>query len=86
MKMKNLHGKFEAAFKNRVGQTFSRPQIKEILFDMYSDFKDGSVLPNDHGRGNVNPCRCSGTDSQIFDTINGNGRPVYRVLDFKPLT
>ncbi len=83
--MQKLHAKFEETFKNRTGQTFTRQQIKRLLLEIYPDFKDGSVLPNDHGRGNVNPCRCSGTQHQIFETLDTKTGPAYRVRDFTPL-
>jgi hypothetical protein len=85
MKMKDLHRKFEKTFENRVGQTFTRQQIKAILLEAYPDFKDGSVLPNDHGKGNVNPCRCSGTEAQIFDTLDSQTGPLYKVRNFATL-
>jgi hypothetical protein len=85
MKMKDLHRKFERTFENGVGQTFTRQQIKAILLEAYPDFKDGSVLPNDHGKGNVNPCRCSGTEAQIFDTLDSQTGPLYKVRNFATL-
>ena len=84
--MRRLHEKFEEVFKRKSGQTFSRQQIKALLVEAYPDFKDGSVLPNDHGRGNVNPCRCSGTKSQIFETIDTDTGPQYTVRDFTAMS
>jgi len=46
---------------------------------------DGSILPDDHGRGNVNPCWCSGTDYQIFETLpDERSGKAYVVRGFRP--
>ena len=89
--MKDLHSRFEHAFKGRVGQEFSREEIKRTLQSIFDDFPDGSVVPTDHAEPtshHVNQCRkCADPRYRIFDTVlDGQGIPGmarYRVRDFK---
>jgi hypothetical protein len=88
----SLHSDFEQAFSNRVGQVFSRAEIRQILDETFGKFPVGSVVPTDHAEptpDHVNQCsRCSDPKHRIFETvIDGQGRQGiarYRVRDFRP--
>jgi len=92
MKRDNLHLDFEMAFRDQIGNTLSKREMKEILQRIFPGFPDGSVVPTDHAAptsNHVNQCRkCANPDYQIFDTvIDGHGKSGivrYRVRDFKP--
>jgi len=73
------HGRFASVFKNRMGRTFSTAEIMKLML-AESDIQPGSVLPNDHGKGNKGECPCVGTDKQIFDRL---GRGTYRVRNLR---
>jgi hypothetical protein len=62
------HDRFVEVFKSRGGQTFATKQIKELM-EKESDIAPGSVLPNDHAKGNKSACRCADTDLRIFDRL-----------------
>lgn len=73
------HNRFAVAFRQRVGATFSAPEIMKIML-AETDIQPGSVLPNDHGEGNKGQCPCVGTDRQIFERA---GRGIYRVRPYR---
>ncbi len=70
------HERFASVFRHRAGQEFSTAQIVAMMLDAYPHYREGSLLPNDHGAGCEGACECAGTDDRIFDHI-GHGR--YRV-------
>jgi hypothetical protein len=90
--MNDLHARFEQAFRERVGQVFSRQEIKKILQDIFKDLPDGSVVPTDHAEPaphHVNQCRkCADPRYRIFDTEKdgqgASGIARYRVRGFEP--
>ena len=41
-----------------------------------SDINPGSILPNDHAKGNKGACKCAGTELRIFDRV---GHGLYKV-------
>jgi hypothetical protein len=92
MKRDNLHLDFEMAFRDRIGMTLSKTEMKEILQGTFPGFPDGSVVPTDHAEPSpkhVNQCKkCANPAYQILETvIDGEGKPGrarYRVRDFKP--
>ena len=75
----NNHECFAATFKTRVGREFSTAEIRKMMHSEWPDFSMGSVLPNDHAKGNKSPCWCVGTANQIFDFLD---RGRYRVRPF----
>jgi hypothetical protein len=93
MKRDNLHLDFEMAFRDQIGKTLSKKEMKNILQRIFPGFPDGSIVPTDHAEpssNHVNQCRkCADPEYQIFDTvIDGHGKPGiarYRVRNFKPL-
>jgi hypothetical protein len=71
------HDRFVNVFANRIGRTFTTAEItKHMLAE--SDIKLGSILPNDHGEGNVAACWCAKNHSNqpIFEKV---GAGLYRV-------
>jgi hypothetical protein len=91
MRTGSLHSDFEHAFSNRVGQVFSRAEIRQILEETFGKFPVGSVVPTDHAEpspDHVNQCaKCSYPEHRIFETIiDGQGKhgiARYRVRDFR---
>jgi hypothetical protein len=91
MRTGNLHSDFEHAFRGRIGEVYSRAEIREILVNTFENFPVGSVIPTDHAEpslDHVNQCaKCSELEFQIFETvIDGEGKQGaarYRVRDFK---
>lgn len=73
------HERFANVFGARTGRTFSTAEITKLMLSE-SDIEPGSVLPNDHGKGNAGQCDCVGTNRQIFERIK---RGLYRVRNFQ---
>jgi len=69
------HDRFAKVFRNRVGREFSTREIEEIM-QRESDINPGSILPNDHAKGNKGACKCAGTELRIFDRV---GHGLYKV-------
>ena len=84
---RNLHSCFEQTFRSRVGQSFTRQQLLALLQSEHPGLPDGSVVPTDHAEPSpkhVNQCRkCLDPDYQIFDTVQTDAKPSYRVRDFQ---
>jgi hypothetical protein len=74
------HDCFADAFIERVNREFTTAQIRKILLERYPNFSLGSVLPNDHAKGNKGDCPCVGTARQIFEQVR---RGVYRVRQYR---
>ncbi len=73
------HDRFTSVFENRRERTFSTAEIEKLMQEN-SDIAYGSILPNDHGKGNTGQCLCVGTNRQIFERLS---RGKYRVLNFQ---
>lgn len=71
------HEMIAFAVKDHHGETLTTDEIRGIVLRAYPNFNKGSLLPNDHARGNKGSCSCAGTVKRIFDCIE-TGR--YRVL------
>jgi len=69
------HDRFIQVFKNRAGQIFRTRDIVSLMLNE-SDIELGSILPNDHAKGNKSDCWCAGTQARIFDQIK---RGLYQV-------
>ena len=63
------HEMIAAAVKEYRGKILETREIKKIVLEAFPNFNLGSLLPNDHGFGNKNPCSCAGTESRIFDRV-----------------
>lgn len=63
------HDMIAAAMKKYRGKILETSEIKKIVMDAFSSFKEGSHRPNDHAFGNKSPCSCAGTESRIFDRV-----------------
>lgn len=63
------HGMIASALESYRGKIFTTSEIKTIVLWAFPHFSKGSLLPNDHARGNKSPCSCAGTDRRIFDRI-----------------
>jgi hypothetical protein len=70
------HERFASAFRAYAGQELTTQRIKEIILGAYPDLASGSILPNDHAKGNKGACWCAGTVNRIFDQVD---RALYRV-------
>jgi len=73
------HDRFAKVFERRIDRTFSTAEIKKLML-AESDIELGSILPNDHGGGNVGQCQCVGSERQIFNRIR---HAMYRVRRFQ---
>lgn len=75
--MSTNHEKFVEALKDKVGQTLSTSEIIKIIMERFGKgVNPGSILPNDHAKGNNSACSCAGTDKRIFDKA---GHGLYTV-------
>lgn len=72
---RNHHEIFRAT-RHLVGQRVTTSQIADAVRSHNPSFAMGSLLPNDHGGGNLGACRCAGTANRIFDRL---GRGVFIV-------
>jgi hypothetical protein len=70
------HERFAGEFNGMGGKVFKTEQIKTLMLNKFPSMKKGSMLPNDHAKGNKNPCRCVCTEDRIFDRVC---RAYYRV-------
>jgi hypothetical protein len=70
------HDMLVAAVADYRGKVLTTAEIRQIVRKAFPQFSDGSMLPNDHARGNKRPCRCAGTSRRIFDHVE---RGHYRV-------
>ena len=70
------HECFKNAFRAYAGREFTTHQITELILEAYPEFAQGSILPNDHAKGNKGACWCAGTVDRIFDQVE---RGLYRV-------
>ena len=70
------HDMLVAALRRYRGKTLSTSEIKRITLKAFTQFSEGSLLPNDHAEGNKCPCSCAGTNRRIFDKIKTG---LYRV-------
>src|SRR5438094_8703863 len=58
------HDCFANVFRERGFRKFSTAQIGKLLQEEYPNFSLGSILPNDHAKGNAASCWCVGTPKQ----------------------
>lgn len=63
------HAMIASALESYRGKIFTTSEIRTIVRGAFPHFSKGSLLPNDHARGNKSPCSCAGTDRRIFDRI-----------------
>jgi len=63
------HAMIASALESYRGKIFTTSEIKTIVLGAFPHFSIGSLLPNDHARGNKSPCSCAGTGRRIFDRI-----------------
>src|SRR5438105_5112209 len=63
------HDCFANVFRERGFRKFSTAQIGKLLQEEYPNFSLGSILPNDHAKGNAASCWCVGTPQQIFNKV-----------------
>jgi len=76
------HDCFANVFRERGFRKFSAAQIGKLLQEEYPNFSLGSILPNDHAKGNAASCWCVGTPQQIFNKVR---RGFYRVRQYQHL-
>src|SRR3989440_616997 len=76
------HDCFANVFRERGFRKFSTAQIGKLLQEEYPNFSLGSILPNDHAKGNAASCWCVGTPQQIFNKVR---RGFYRVRHYQHL-
>src|SRR5438445_327356 len=69
-------------YLENVFRKFSTAQIGKLLQEEYPNFSLGSILPNDHAKGNAASCWCVGTPQQIFNKVR---RGFYRVRQYQHL-
>src|SRR5438876_943459 len=55
------HDCFANVFRERGFRKFSTAQIGKLLQEEYPNFSLGSILPNDHAKGDAASCWCVGT-------------------------
>ncbi len=68
--------------RERGFRKFSTAQIGKLLQEEYPNFSLGSILPNDHAKGNAASCWCVGIPQQIFNKVR---RGFYRVRQYQHL-
>lgn len=75
--MTTNHERFKATFKTS-GEELTTKQIRDRLRNKYPEMAEGSMLPNDHAKGNESPCKCAKNkrNEPIFDQIKEG---LYRV-------
>ena len=74
------HDCFANVFRERGFRKFSTAQIGKLLQEEYPNFSLGSILPNDHAKGDAASCWCVGTPQQIFNKVR---RGFYRVRQYQ---
>jgi len=70
------HDRFALAFQGMQGKILRTREIKSILLTKFPYMNPGSMLPNDHAKGNKSPCSCASKPNRIFDRID---RGLYKV-------
>lgn len=73
------HDRFAIVFRERGFRKLSTAQIGKLLQEEYPNFSLGSILPNDHARGNAASCWCVGTPQQIFNKVRRGSYRVRRI-------
>src|SRR5438270_13901212 len=73
------HDCFGNVFRERGFRKISTAQIEKLLQEEYPNFSLGSILPNDHAKGDAATCWCIETPHQIFNKVS---RRVYRVRHY----
>jgi len=70
------HDMIAAALKPYSGRELETTEFKRIVCAAFPDFNKGSLLPNDHARGNKGACHCAGNENRLLDRVE---RGLYRV-------
>lgn len=68
------HEMIASALGSNRGKIFTTSEIKTIVLGAFPHFSKGSLLPNDHARGNKSPCSCAATDRRITLNVPQNHR------------
>lgn len=63
------HEMIASAVKDYRGEILTTSEIKKRILCKFPRFSEGSLLPNDHARGNKSACSCAGTGRRIFDRV-----------------
>ena len=70
------HEMIAKALKGFVGQEIETKQFNEIILKAFPNFNKGSLLPNDHAKGNKSDCPCADTENRLLDRLE---RGLFRV-------
>src|SRR6266702_4389084 len=77
------HDCFANVFRERGFRKFSTAQTGKLLQEKYPNFSLGSILPNDHAKGNAASCWCVGTPQQIFNKVRPRILPCSALSAFR---
>jgi hypothetical protein len=75
--MPTIKEKVKCVFQNRIGETFGREEIIDLVVNAYPETNRGSVIPSDYCYNMVNAGIINNFDFHLFESL-GEGR--YKCL------